>query len=360
MCDCLVTRTPEERLLRTVSSAIDKELKDTMREMRSTVKLLLLGAGEAGKSTMMKQMKIHHEKGFSPEERESYTPHIHSNLREAMVILTQARQRFEYPLSRPENAPLEVLILPTEPESLEAPVILTEEVLTAIATLEQDSGIQLAFERRKDIQLNDSAEYFMSRLKAVQTPGYIPDQDDVLRVRVRTTGINEYQFSVKTAKFRIVDVGGQRTERRKWIHCFEGVNYIFYVASLSDYHKPLKEDRRVNRMTESLALFRVILKEKTLRNSAVILFLNKLDLFEQEIDAYDLRDYFDDYTGPAHNASAAKEFIVEKYKACNEEPHRSVFHHFTCAVDTEQFQRIFKTVYFDILNMATRDGSAPI
>jgi len=43
----------------------------------------------------------------------------------------------------------------------------------------------------------------------------------VLRARSKTTGITETEFEVDSTKFRMVDVGGQRSERKKWIHCFE-------------------------------------------------------------------------------------------------------------------------------------------
>ena len=179
-------------------------------------------------------------------------------------------------------------------------------------------------------------------------------------MRVRTTAITEYAFPVRQANFRIVDVGGQRTERRKWIHCFEGVNYVFYVASLTDYNQPLKEDLTVNRMTESLELFRVLLREVSLEHSAVILFLNKTDIFEKEIETYPLKDYFPQYNGPRGDAKQAQDFIAELYNHRNQNKRRRIFHHFTCAVDTEQFQKVFKIVRFHILDMALRQGTAPV
>ena len=55
---------------------------------------------------------------------------------------------------------------------------------------------------------------------------------------------------------RVTDVGGQRGERRKWIHCFTEVDAILYVAALSEYDQVLLEDSTKNRMKESLELFR--------------------------------------------------------------------------------------------------------
>ena len=48
--------------------------------------------------------------------------------------------------------------------------------------------------------------------------------------------------------FRLVDVGGQRSERRKWIHCFEDVSSIIFIASLAEYNMCLVEDAKVNRL----------------------------------------------------------------------------------------------------------------
>jgi len=57
-----------------------------------------------------------------------------------------------------------------------------------------------------------------------------------------------------------VDVGGQRSERRKWIHCFDDVKAIIFLVSLPGYNQVLFEDAGMNRMHESLNLFREVVK----------------------------------------------------------------------------------------------------
>ena len=61
---------------------------------------------------------------------------------------------------------------------------------------------------------------------------YIPELKDILRVREPTTAIIEHKYKIKDTDFLFVDVGGQRSERRKWISCFESVSNIMFVASL--------------------------------------------------------------------------------------------------------------------------------
>ena len=80
----------------------------------------------------------------------------------------------------------------------------------------------------------------------------MPTVDDVLRTRVKTTGIVETTFTYKSLHFRLVDVGGQRSERRKWIHCFEQVTAIIFCVALSEYDLTLSEDQEMVRRLLSL------------------------------------------------------------------------------------------------------------
>lgn len=82
----------------------------------------------------------------------------------------------------------------------------------------------------------------MSRIGVV---GYQPTDQDVLRSRVKTTGITETTFLVDELTYRLYDVGGQRSERKKWIHCFENVNAIVFLVAISEYDQVLVEDETV-------------------------------------------------------------------------------------------------------------------
>ena len=45
--------------------------------------------------------------------------------------------------------------------------------------------------------------------------------------------------------YRLCDIGGQRSERKKWIHCFEGVTAIIFLVALSEYDLCLAEDQEI-------------------------------------------------------------------------------------------------------------------
>ena len=132
-------------------------------------------------------------------------------------------------------------------------------------------------------------------MSSFEDPEFLPSVSDVLQARVRTTGIEEAQFNLIDFEFRMLDVGGQRSERRKWIHCFDCVTAVLFCSSLSEYDQTLREDDTQNRMKESLLLFDEIRNSPWFRTVPFILFLNKIDLFQEKIKRVSLSVCFDDW-----------------------------------------------------------------
>lgn len=79
---------------------------------------------------------------------------------------------------------------------------LTHELVILMKKLWQDQGVQLCFARSREYQLNDSAAYYLNALDRIAQPHYIPSQQDLLRTRVKTTGIVETHFSFKGLHFK--------------------------------------------------------------------------------------------------------------------------------------------------------------
>ena len=173
---------------------------------------------------------------------------------------------------------------------------ITEEVANHITTLWNDKAIKATFELRAKLVIPDSCSYFFNSIQRISSKNYIPTQNDILFVRKRTTGIIEEHFKIQNTNFHIFDVGGQRNERKKWIHCFENVTAVVFVASLSSYDEVLVEDERVIVMIETLELFKEICNSKWFESTSFILFLNKLDLFSKKINYVPLTVCFREYT----------------------------------------------------------------
>jgi len=328
--------------------AIDSQMEAQNKLEKRTVKLLLLGAGESGKSTFVKQMKIIHGDGYTSEELASYKKTVVDNLVQSMAAILEGMHSLKINLEQ-QHRKKEVRIILESFHQIETKrQVLTPEIAAAVKELLKDGGVQEGLANSNKFQLNDSARYYFGRVDEIAKPDYIPSQDDVLRSRVQTTGIIETQFQVKGMIFNLIDVGGQRSERKKWINCFDNVTAVLYCASLSGYDTVIREtadhEEQVNRVHESLELFQGICNNKFFTNTAIILFLNKTDLFAEKIKTSNLADYFPEYTGPLGEAKPAQDFILKMFLAKNKSRERTVYHHFTCATDTGNVNKVFDSV----------------
>ena len=102
--------------------------------------------------------------------------------------------------------------------------------------------MQKAIRRSREFQLNDSAVYYFNSIERLSSPTYLPANQDILRNPSKTMGITETSFKVGELIYKLVDVGGQRSERKKWIHCFETITTLLFLVSLSEYDQMFCED----------------------------------------------------------------------------------------------------------------------
>lgn len=332
----------EQKAAAARSAALDKQLEADRQAASKTIKLLLLGAGESGKSTLVKQMKIIHGDGYTQEELRSYKPTICDNLVHSMRAVLEAMGALQINLGNSSNR-IHVKAVLTYIDS-GAQGSLTPELSAALKSLRDDSGVKECIRRSNEYQLNDSAEYFFQSIDRISQPNYVPNQQDVLRARVRTIGIIETKFKYRDVTYRMFDVGGQRSERRKWIQCFDDVTAVIFVAALSGYDMRLFEDDITNRVSESLTLFEAICNNKFFLDTSMILFLNKTDLFSAKIAHTPLSKYFPEYSGPDGDAAAARKFLLSKFVALNRNPNKHIYEHFTCATDTGNIRHVFDSV----------------
>ncbi|MEQ2184154.1 Guanine nucleotide-binding protein G(o) subunit alpha [Goodea atripinnis] len=336
------TLSAEERAALDRSKAIEKNLKEDGLTAAKDVKLLLLGGGESGKSTIVKQMKIIHEDGFSGDDVKQYKPVVYSNTIQSLAAILRAMDSLGIEFGdkdRKADAKLVCDVVSrmedTEPYSA--------ELLAAMKRLWADPGTQECFNRAREYQLNDSAQYYLDSLDRIGAADYQPTEQDILRTRVKTTGIVETHFTFKNLHFRLFDVGGQRSERKKWIHCFEDVTAIIFCVALSGYDQVLHEDETTNRMHESLMLFDSICNNKFFIDTSIILFLNKKDLFAEKIKKSPLTICFPEYTG-ANTYEDATAYIQVQFESKNRSPNKEIYCHLTCATDTGNIQVVFDAV----------------
>eukprot|EP00761_Pharyngomonas_kirbyi_P000725 gb/GECH01000725.1/.p1 GENE.gb/GECH01000725.1/~~gb/GECH01000725.1/.p1 ORF type:complete len:355 (+),score=108.05 gb/GECH01000725.1/:1-1065(+) len=328
----------------------NKEIQNLMKKQekaeKNDVKMVLLGAGESGKSTFFKQMKIIHLNGFSEEERESYASIVLENIltNTKELIAGLSKQGIELGSSQTEDAIQRI----NEIHHVDAAQL--ESRKEDIKTIWNDEGIRKVWMDRAITQINDNADYFFNEIDRILSDDYVPTDDDILRCRLKTTGITEISFKLKSSNFNLFDVGGQRNERRKWIHCFEDVRCVLFMSSMSEFDQKLREDNRTARIQESLMLWEEVATSRWFQNCGVVLFLNKRDLFEEKVknDGVDPSVAFEEYKGGCDVDKAAK-FLEKKYRRKAAKRKQPVHIHQTTATDTSNIRVIFDTVRESIL-----------
>ena len=114
-------------------------------------------------------------------------------------------------------------------------ISMSTEKAELIQKLWLSEGIKKVFEKKNQLQVDEGLEYFMDKIIDLCQDSYCPTIEDIMKVRVKSTGLKEIQFPLSGKIFRVVDVGGQRNERKKWIHCFPDVSLIIYVMALNEF-----------------------------------------------------------------------------------------------------------------------------
>ncbi|TRY62764.1 hypothetical protein TCAL_11259 [Tigriopus californicus] len=329
---------------------IDRSIVNSGRKEAEKIKLLLLGAGESGKSTFVKQMKIIHTEGYTLVEQLEYRNVVIANTIQSLAAILKGMQVLKISYSSIETESMaKVFLFEVDELNFLEVQTMPEHLYNAMKKLWIDSGVRKCFERSKEYQLNDSAAYFLDALDRISDEDYIPTEDDILRTRVKTTTISEMTFVFKNMLFCMYDVGGQRTERRKWIHCFDNVTSVFFLAAISGYDQTLEEDPTTNRLKESIRLFESICNNRWFEETSMVLFLNKVDLFQKKIQTNPLSQYFVDYEGSFTDFEENASFILKKFLDKNQRA-KTIYSHFTCATNTDNVNVVFTTVV-DIIVM---------
>ncbi|KAF8430873.1 guanine nucleotide binding protein, alpha subunit [Boletus edulis BED1] len=181
--------------------------------------------------------------------------------------------------------------------------------------------------RRRKIRLEELPGFFLNDVDRVTALNYIPSDDDVLRARLKTVGVSEYRCEMEAAagreqgtEWRIVDVGGSRSQRATWVPFFDDVDAIIFLAPISGFDQVLAEDRSVNRLEDSVLLWKAVCSNKLLANVDLVLFLNKCDILDAKLDSgIRLAKYVRSYGDRQNDLDTASKYFRSKFSAIHRE-----------------------------------------
>ncbi|KAL5021118.1 hypothetical protein ScPMuIL_000273 [Solemya velum] len=366
------------------SRSIDHQLDEDRERRQKEVQLLILGGAGSGKSTFIKQIQLNYGDGFPESERLKFRTQVYENVVESIHVLLDCMKSFNLTFKQ-EGIQKKVQEFQLKYPRLNLKALFdeipdddnfsndTERVMKMesrlirdyyidkldsglILPIWNDEAIQTCFTRRKEYAgISMAYEHYLSSMKRICDQYYVPTIKDILFIRRPTLGVKEYSFTVNSFLFRFVDVAGQKSQRKKWIHLFEGVTAIFFFVSLSGYDETLDEDETLNSLQDSLQTFHQVTHNPYLERTDCILFLNKYDLFEQKIKKTNLNTCFPEYSG-SPNTEMGVEFIRECFRK-NSLGHRHLYTHIMCAIDVEKMRNVLRTVIDTVMDLNMRRGS---
>ena len=215
-----------------------------------------------------------------------------------------------------------------------------------------------AYKCRAEFQLLDSCGYFLDNLDRIGSQDWRPTDEDILHARISTKGIvSAHRFTIEAeasaGTFEVVDVGGQKNERKKWKGAFDGLTAVVFMVAASEFDTDMRE-RKVpkNRMVDALECFEEIFSHFPEENPPhVIVFLNKIDQFREKIESGERIQQcsaLEDYAGDPHSVDAMVEFIggkfLERIPATQRQEVGEVYVKPTIATDPKLMGSILKVV----------------
>lgn len=209
--------------------------------------------------------------------------------------------------------------------------------------------------RRRRVRVEEGPGFFLDDLERVTSAGYIPSDDDILRARLKTVGVTEYRFDMEASagresgsEWRIYDVGGSRSQRHSWVPFFDDVDAIIFLAPISAFDQPLAEDHSVNRLEDSVLLWKSICSNKLLAKVELILFLNKCDILSSKLETgIRLSKYVRSFGERSNDVETASAYFKSKFQAIEREyspEPRRFYGYCTSVTDRETTRGILHSV----------------
>ncbi|KAI0795968.1 G-protein alpha subunit [Abortiporus biennis] len=210
-----------------------------------------------------------------------------------------------------------------------------------IVTLWEDQVVRGILKKR-GVRLQDMPGFFLNDAARIATLDYEPTDDDIVRARLRTLGVEEHRFTMESgaypgSEWYIYDVGGSKSNRPHWIPYFDDVQAIIFLAPLA-FNLMLEEDPKVNRLEDSISLWREICSNPLLSKTTLILFLNKMDILQATLAAgIRVQKYVPSYGDQPNDVQHVVKYFRDKFRGYHKRlspKTRPFYWHETSVIDT--------------------------
>ncbi|KAK0439067.1 heterotrimeric G-protein alpha subunit, GPA2-like protein [Desarmillaria tabescens] len=330
---CYVVTDADRALHRQAEEELEKPHRQAKAKVATQVKVRYSSV------RLGQQMRLICNIPFSQQDIEYYRQMTLDNLVDGMRCILYAMEDMNLRVSDANIKYIEFMYWPHVRDG----ELFPRRYYESLKALWGDPDVQKAWQRGNEAALPENLGYLFSDLDRLFDPRYQPTEQDIMQCRVRTIGITETVFHHWEREITIIDVGGQRSERRKWIHCFQDVTSILFFISLNGYDQCLVEDNDANQMQDAMTVWEAICRSHRFKHTSIILFLNKNDLFEKKIPHSDTKDFF----APG-DARAGRDYFKRRFSklATNtgRNTEREIYIHVITATDITTLRLVMFTV----------------
>ncbi|CEF63500.1 Guanine nucleotide-binding protein G(k) subunit alpha [Strongyloides ratti] len=263
-------------------------------ESDGAIRILLLGAPESGKSTLMEQIRLLYKQDFKDTELIHRKAFIYNNIVDSMKQIIFHMKEKKFCLENEDNEAKADFLL-NGFENVYGP--FDEKEIDCIKTLWNDKNIQEVYKRRGQFNLNDSAGYFFEEIDRINQPNFIPTPEDLVRAYVPTLGVDNLIFTAKNKSYQIIEYGGTKLDVKLIEDLYDGINCVFFVIAISEYDQFSPNDKEDSKFQNALKILDKCCNHCRDLNVPLYVFLNETDVFIEKLDVSPLSLYFDDYTG---------------------------------------------------------------
>eukprot|EP01084_Bolivina_argentea_P133889 236284_1 len=297
---------------------IERRMRQWKEKEQKTIRISMLGSGGVGKTTILKQIdRIYNQ--HDEQERKIMAVYIQDSVVGYMKCLCYHSTILHEKHNENTLVNEDLKQIQNEMLQMYSPYDLTDAVALKIKLLWNDNGIKETLKQRHYYQIHDNVAYFLDKIDGIALNEYVPTFEDYLRIKCRGSGFTDHTFRIHDYEFveyiKLIDVGGLRSARKKWLKILGNVEGIIYVVDVASYNLKLYEDNITNRLIESMNLFETLMcKTKHIKN--VTICFNKYNLFQEKIKTIPISVALDDF--PIHEMNPNDErnviyFMAEKF-----------------------------------------------
>ncbi|KAJ7800319.1 guanine nucleotide binding protein, alpha subunit [Mycena olivaceomarginata] len=227
-----------------------------------------------------------------------------------------------------------------------------QDIMTLWAAPEVQQGL-----REREIVLQEQSGFFLDEVQRICQENYTPTSDDILRARIHTVGPEEHFINMEANEnlksWTVYDMGGSTSQRAAWAQFFDDVHVIIFLAPISAFNETLAENSTINRLADSLKLWRTICSNKLLTTVEFILFLNKVDILTRKIQSgIRFAEHVTSYRNKPNEPKEVIKYLSDAFATINQtySPRKRKMHrHVTCAIDTKATATVINDIHEVIL-----------